>query len=64
MKKYLCLSVLISLFMLLSSCSTADPGAELAAFKEAIRVKYDLKEQAFSDNDPMPIVDRFYTEDA
>ena len=64
MKKYLCLSVLLSLFTLLSSCSPADPDAELAAFKQAIRAKYDLKEQAFADNDPMPIVDRFYTEDA
>lgn len=37
---------------------------ELAAFKTAIRAKYDMKEQAFRDNDPEPILTRFYTEDA
>ncbi len=35
---------------------------ELAAFKAAIREKYDMKEQAFRDNDPEPILNRFYTE--
>ena len=37
--------------------------AELAAFKTAIRAKYDMKEQAFRDNDPEPILTRFYSED-
>lgn len=65
--------------MILSGCveSTTDssmepaardgPGvsreAELAAFKKAIRAKYDMKEQAFRDNDPEPILTRFYSED-
>jgi len=37
--------------------------SELAAFKKAIRAKYDMKEQAFRDNDPEPILTRFYSED-
>lgn len=37
--------------------------AELAAFKKAIRAKYDMKEQAFRDDDPEPILTRFYSED-
>jgi len=40
------------------------PEQELAAFKEAIRAKYDMKEQAFRDNDPEPILTRFYSPDA
>lgn len=32
----------------------------LAEFKAAIRAKYDLKEQAFRDDDPEPILTRFY----
>ncbi|MDE0755904.1 MAG: hypothetical protein OSB26_14760 [Woeseiaceae bacterium] len=39
-----------------------DPAAELIAFKKAIRAKYDMKEQAFRDNDPEPIVTRFYSD--
>ena len=42
--------------------SQRDPGAELAAFKAAIRTKYDMKEQAFRDNDPEPIINRFYSD--
>jgi ketosteroid isomerase-like protein len=38
-------------------------SAELAAFKRAIRTKYDLKEQAFAAQDADTIVDQFYTED-
>jgi len=37
---------------------------ELAAFKQAIRAKYDMKEQAFRDNDPEPILTRFYADTA
>lgn len=40
------------------------PEAELAAFKEAIRAQYDMKEQAFRDNDPEPILTQFYTQNA
>ena len=39
-------------------------GEELAAFKKAIRAKYDMKEQAFRDNDPEPILTRFYADTA
>jgi len=37
--------------------------AELAAFKQAIRAKYDLKERAFADDDPEPILRHFYSGD-
>ena len=37
--------------------------AELEQFMQAIRTKYDMKEQAFRDNDPEPILTRFYSED-
>lgn len=40
------------------------PEAELAAFKTAIRAQYDMKEQAFRDNDPEPILTQFYTQNA
>lgn len=35
----------------------------LEEFQQAIRQKYDMKEQAFADNDPEPILTRFYTPD-
>lgn len=34
----------------------------LSAFKAAIRAKYDMKEKAFRDNDPEPILTRFYSD--
>ena len=36
---------------------------ELAAFKKAIRAKYDLKEKAFADHDAETILTKFYTQD-
>jgi ketosteroid isomerase-like protein len=36
---------------------------ELAAFKKAIRAKYDLKERAFASHDAETIVTRFYSPD-
>ncbi len=66
-----------ALLVILAACAppTPSPGdgdepgpetraAELAAFKAAIRAKYDMKEQAFRDNDPEPILTRFYAESA
>ncbi len=38
-------------------------GVALEEFQKAIRSKYDMKEQAFRDNDPEPILTRFYSED-
>lgn len=35
---------------------------ELAAFKGAVRAKYDLKEEAFRNNDVEPIINGFYSE--
>ena len=48
----------------ISSCAMDDGTNELDEFKQAIRAKYDLKEQAFADNDPEPILEQFYTSDA
>jgi hypothetical protein len=44
--------------------TAVSPEVELDAFKRAIRAKYDIKEQAFRDNDPEPILTRFYGENA
>lgn len=41
-----------------------DAGEELAAFKAAIREKYDLKEKAFAEDDIEPIINEFYAPDA
>lgn len=48
----------------MSSCAMDDGTNELDEFKQAIRAKYDLKEQAFADSDPEPILEQFYTKDA
>ena len=48
----------------ISACAMDDGTNELDEFKQAIRAKYDLKEQAFADNDPEPILEQFYTSDA
>ena len=48
----------------ISSCAMDDGTNELDEFKQATRAKYDLKEQAFADNDPEPILNQFYSEDA
>ena len=43
--------------------TTGQPAnEELVAFKAAIRAKYDLKEEAFRNNDVEPIINRFYSE--
>jgi ketosteroid isomerase-like protein len=46
-----------------AAVSANAPSAELAAFKKAIRAKYDLKERAFASHDAETIVTRFYTPD-
>lgn len=38
-------------------------SSELAAFKKAVRAKYDLKERAFASHDAETIVTKFYTPD-
>jgi hypothetical protein len=64
-----------TMLAMLSACdvqntSSADAAPQmseadaLAEFKQAIRTKYDMKEQAFRDNDPEPILTRFYSENA
>ncbi|MFL6601218.1 MAG: YybH family protein [Steroidobacteraceae bacterium] len=45
------------------AAATVAPGAELAAFKKAIRLKYALKERAFANHDADTIVRQFYTPD-
>jgi ketosteroid isomerase-like protein len=43
--------------------ASSAPNPELAAFKQAIRAKYQLKERAFAAHDAETIVTRFYTAD-
>jgi hypothetical protein len=44
------------------TAASAD-SPELAAFKKAIRAKYDLKEKAFANHDAETILTKFYTPD-
>ena len=60
MYKYLLLCIMISTNV---AYADATSNSELQAFKSAIRAKYNMKEQAFKDNDPLPIVNNFYTSD-
>ncbi len=67
--RILCLLCLVSIA--LAGCSsspdkqTDQPAIdELAAFKTAIRSKYDMKEAAFAANDVEPILNRFYSDQA
>ena len=54
----------VLLMLLFSSVAfAAPPDPALAAFKQAIRAKYDLKEKAFAAHDAETIVTRFYTDD-
>lgn len=59
-----------ALTVIIASLGLSAPGVmagapeETAAFKTAIRAKYDMKEAAFAANDPEPILTRFYSEDA
>jgi hypothetical protein len=49
--------------VLLAPPANAADSAELAAFKAAIRAKYDLKERAFANHDAATIVEKFYAPD-
>ena len=53
-------AVLLAAF---SMAATANDNSELAAFKAAIRAKYDMKEKAFAAHDAETIVTKFYTAD-
>ena len=59
------ISTLLAALLANATVVAADsaPGAELSAFKQAIRAKYDLKERAFAAHDAETIVTRFYTPD-
>jgi len=48
----------------LASTRGAADDPKLAAFKQAIRAKYDLKERAYAAHDVETIVTRFYAADA
>lgn len=65
------LCLLLALAIPLVACAespnqqTVESAADkLAAFKTAIRSKYDMKEAAFAANDVEPILTRFYSEQA
>ncbi len=54
----------LSFFLLvLTGVSFAGNSSELDQFKAAIRTKYDIKEAAFRNHDPMPIAMQFYSKD-
>ena len=57
------LALTISCTKDIESQEKQDNGVALEEFQKAIREKYDMKEQAFRDNDPEPILTRFYSED-
>ena len=59
------INAVTAFFFLTLILPTAGAGedAELAAFKEAIRAKYDMKEAAFAANDPEPILNKFYSQE-
>jgi hypothetical protein len=69
---YRVVSALVSTLVLvaINGCGQSQPDstvtisreAQLETFKSVIRAKYDMKEQAFRDNDPEPILTRFYSE--
>lgn len=54
---------LLSLFVLASQYAVPAAADDLAAFKQAVRAKYDLKERAFAAGDPAPILNHFYAPD-
>ena len=54
---------LISIIVLSLQLNITLAASELDEFKKAIRAKYDMKEKAFADNDPKPILEKFYTSD-
>lgn len=56
-------SVLGVVSLALAGIANAASDAELAAFKQAIRAKYDMKEKAFHQRDGETIVTKFYSED-
>lgn len=53
----------IGMIALSLATAAAAGSAELQAFKQAIRAKYDMKEKAFHERDGETIVTRFYAED-
>jgi uncharacterized protein (TIGR02246 family) len=58
------MKILALLMLMVSGFAVAgSPDAELTAFKQAIRAKYDLKEKAFAAHDAETIVTKFYTAD-
>lgn len=56
-------TVVITLMLTPWLPALAADDAELSDFKEAIRIKYDMKEAAFAANDPEPIITKFYSQE-
>ena len=57
------LIAVLSVALMGVSLGVAADNHELMEFKKAIRALYDLKEKAFADDDPEPILTRFYAPD-
>ena len=49
--------------VMLLAASNVLASSEIEEFKDAIRAKYDIKEQAFADGVVGPILEQFYSED-
>lgn len=56
-------SLLLFLLLALGGGTLAADDTDTAAFKQAIRAKYNLKEQAFANGDADLVVDEFYSAD-
>lgn len=54
---------ILLMILALFGAGTACADAGMDAFKQAIRAKYDMKEQAFAESDADAIVDGFYSAD-
>lgn len=54
---------LFVIIILLTQVNISYAASELDKFKAAIRAKYDMKEQAFANNDPTLILEKFYASD-
>ena len=56
-------TLVLSTFLFIPPLVAKAGNPELEEFQSTIRLKYDLKEQAFRDNDIEPIINKFYSAD-
>lgn len=63
LRQQLVLAIGLLMCMAVAVPAGAADNAQLTAFKQAIRAKYDMKEKAFRERDGETIVTKFYAED-